>query len=110
MVRRPERRMRAGTQKSSRLSVLAARRSGEPLGALPEAAAAGQRSQHIAARASASSAQWSQTRLACWSPEGRCRSAWPSLVSLRRSSIWARWRSAVAPSHALAFREDAAKR
>ena len=73
-------------------SVLAARLSGAPSGALPDAPAAGQRSQQNAVRLSASSAAVSQTRLACSSPEGRWRSACPSFDSFRRSSIWARWR------------------
>ena len=92
IVRRPLRMMRAGMLKRIRRSVWAVRRSGASSGALPEAPAAGHRSQHHAVRLTASSAAVSQSRLALTSPEGRWRSAWPSLVSFRRSSIWARWR------------------
>src|SRR5215204_1939842 len=83
--------MRAGTQSSARRSVLAWRRSGVSSGACPEAAASGERSQSIAVRLIAAMTAVIQTRLAFGSPEGRRRSAWPSLASLRRSSIWARW-------------------
>ena len=91
ITRRPVRTIRAGIVNRRLRSVLAARRSGALVGALPEAPAAGHRSQHRAVRLSASSALVSHTRLACSSPEGRWRSACPSLLSFNRSSICARW-------------------
>ena len=89
--RRAVRTIRSGMQKSRLRSALAWRRWGRVSGPT-DAPAAGQRSQQKAVRLTAASAAVIHTRLACSSPEGRWRSAWPSFESFRRSSIWARWR------------------
>jgi hypothetical protein len=88
MIRRALRTIRPGTQKNRCRSVLAWRRSGVSSGALPEAAAAGLMSHTQAQTFKASSEQHSHRRLAASLPDGRWRSAWPSLASLRRSSMY----------------------
>ena len=71
MIWRAERVMRAGTQNRIRRSALAWRRKGVSLGAWPDAAAAGERSQRIAVMFNAIRLAVSQTRLALMSPLGR---------------------------------------